>query len=124
MLIKVERLDVNVLEPTDEVSGSTIPYFDSIKEDLNDDDNNIKMDIDGDHHNNDDDDDDDDEDYDDDDFKPISQLTTVKKKRIKKSLASHHCNVCSKFFQKKHCFDAHMRAHKGLKVSYFILFLN
>lgn len=62
----------------------------------------------------------DDEDYDDDDIKPIAQLTAiVKKKRIKKSLAKHRCNVCSKFFQKQHRFEAHMRSHKGLKVVNF-----
>lgn len=57
-----------------------------------------------------------DDDYDDDDTKPIAQLAIVKKKRIKKSLAKHRCNICAKFFQKKHRYEAHMRSHKGLKV--------
>lgn len=91
MLIKVEMLDIGVLEPTD------LP-FDSIKEDSNEVASNIQTD-------------------DGDDIKPIAQVASLKTKRIK-----HRCNVCSKYFQKKHRYEAHMRSHEGLKARNFVIF--
>lgn len=51
------------------------------------------------------------------DGKPIAQLNNLKKDRIK-----HRCNVCSKYFQKNHRYEAHLRIHNGLKVRNFVKF--
>lgn len=102
MLIKVERLDIGELEPTVHKAIIDLPNLDSIKEVSDDVVSNNQMDSDN----------------NDDGNKPIAPLTNLKKNRTK-----HRCIVCSKYFQKKHRYDAHMRRHNGLKARNFVIFV-